>query len=205
MSEGRYEPKNEPAWRRLLLAVRTEFVGIHPRLHAYNLAARLVPLGAPGEVRARLLRLAGFSVGESTAIYGQLHMSGPRGIVPRLVIGAACSIAPDCSFELSDKLTLGDRVTLEPGVMILTSTHELDAARHRAGVLIPNPVTIGNGVWIRARAVVLPGVKIGDGAVVEAGAVVNKDVLPNARVGGIPAVQLELLPGAEAPARSPDA
>lgn len=204
MSEGRYEPKNEPAWRRFLLAVQTEFVGIHPRLHAYNLAARLVPLGAPGDVRARLLRLAGFNVGEGTQIHGQLHMSGPRGIVPRLAIGAACSIAPDCSFELSEKLTIGDRVTLEPGVMILTSTHELDSAQHRAGVLIPNPVTIGNGVWLRARAMVLPGVKIGDGAVIEAGAVVNKDVAPNARVGGMPAVQLELMKGVDEPAQAVD-
>jgi maltose O-acetyltransferase len=204
MSEGRYEPKNEPAWRRFLLAVHTEFVGIHPRLHAYNLAARLVPLGAPGDVRARLLRLAGFEIGAGTQIHGALHMSGPRGIVPRLVIGAACSIAPDCSFELTDKLTIGDRVTLEPGVMILTSTHELDSAHHRAGALVPNPVTIGNGVWLRARAMVLPGVKIGDGAVVEAGAVVNKDVLPNARVGGMPAVQLELMQGTELPEPSAD-
>jgi maltose O-acetyltransferase len=205
MSNGRYEPKNAPAWRRLLLAVQTEFVGIHPRLHAYNLAARLVPLGAPGDVRARLLRLAGFSVGAGTLVHGPLHMSGPRGVVQRLVIGAACSIAPDCSFELSEKLTIGDRVTLEPGVMILTSTHELDSAHHRAGALVPSPVTIGNGVWLRARSMVLPGVKIGDGAVIEAGAVVNKDVLPNARVGGMPAVQLEVMKGADGPAQSNDA
>jgi maltose O-acetyltransferase len=205
MSERRYDPKQEPVWRRLLLAVQTEFVGIHPRVHAYNLAARLVPLGARGDVRARLLRLAGFSVGKDTSIHGPLHMSGPPGMVPRLVIGADCSIASDCSFELSEKLTIGDRVTLEPGVMILTSTHELDSAQHRAGALIPNPVTIGNGVWLRARSMVLPGVKIGDGAVVEAGAVVNKDVLPNARVGGMPAVQLEVMKGTGEPPKGADA
>jgi maltose O-acetyltransferase len=195
MSEGRHEPKHEPVWRRLLLALDTEVVGIHPRLHAFNVAAALLPRSGSGELRARLLRLAGFRVGAGTRIEGTLRITGPRGLVPRLAIGADCAIAPNCAFELSELLTLGDRVTLEPGVMILTSTHELDHAAHRAGPLIATPVTIGNGVWLRARAIILPGVKIGDGAVVEAGAVVNKDVAPNARVGGIPATTLEALKG----------
>jgi maltose O-acetyltransferase len=192
MSEARFEPKILPAWRRALLAFQTEFVGIHPRLFAYDLAARFLP-GDAGEKRAGLLRRTGFGVGAGTRIEGPISMTGPRGLHSRLVIGSECRIAPRCMFELSDRLTLGDRVTLEPGVMILTSTHELDIAAHRAGALKPAPVTIGDGVLLRARCVVLPGIKIGDGAVVEAGAVVNKDVPANARVGGIPAVTLEVL------------
>ncbi len=193
MSEGRFEPKDQPAWRRWLLALDTEFVGIHPRLHAFNVAAGLLPRSGSGELRARLFRLAGFHVGQRTRIEGAPKISGPRGLGSRLVIGADCAIAPNCLFELSELLTIGDRVTLEPGVMILTSTHELDHAAHRAGPLIATPVTVGNGVWLRARSIILPGVKIGDGAVVEAGAVVNKDVAPNARVGGVPATALEQL------------
>lgn len=49
------------------------------------------------------------------------------------------------------------------------------------------PIHIGNHVWIGARATILKGVTIGDGAVVAAGAVVNKDVPPNTLVGGVPA------------------
>jgi maltose O-acetyltransferase len=193
MSDQRADPTSLPAWRRLLDLVHTEFVGIHPRLHAYNTASRVLPVAAAGELRARLLRWTGFSVGGGTRVTGPLDITGPRGLLPRLIIGADCFIAPNCVFDLSEQLTLGDRVTLEPGVMILTSTHELDFPHHRAGPLIRSPVTIGSGVWLRARSIILPGVKIGDGAVVEAGSVVNKDVQANSRVGGSPAVVLEQL------------
>lgn len=190
MTEQRFDPKSLPVWRRWLLAVQTEFVGVHPRLHAYNVVSRMLPAHAAGDVRAALFRRAGFSVGSGTRIEGSLNVTGPRGLRERLVVGKDCVIADGCVFELTGELTLGDRVTLEPGVMLLTSTHELDAAYHRAGKLVTNPVSIGNGALLRARVVVLPGVKIGEGAIVEAGAVVNKDVPPNTRAGGIPAVNL---------------
>lgn len=189
----RFEPKNLPLWRRAWIALQTEFVGVHPRLHAYNLATGLLPRRTGGHVRADLLRRLGFTVGKGTEIRGPLRLSGPRGILALLQIGEDCSIDADCMLELSENLRIGDRVTLEPGVMILTSTHELDFPQHRAGKIIASPVSIGDGAWLRARAIVLPGVKIGAGAVVEAGAVVNKDVEDNTRVGGTPAVKLEVL------------
>lgn len=189
----RVEPKDSPLWLRALLAVQTEFVGIHPRLHAYNLATSLLPRRTSGRFRAELLRKLGFTVGEGTEIHGPLKLSGTNPLA-MLQIGRDCSIDADCSLELSAGLHIGDRVTLEPGVMILTSTHELDFPQHRAGKVITNPVSIGDGAWLRARAIVLPGVKIGAGAVVEAGAVVNKDVDEHTRVGGMPAAKLEVLP-----------
>jgi maltose O-acetyltransferase len=195
MTEQRVEPKNLPLWQRAWSALQTEIIGIHPRLHAYNLASTLLPPRAPGELRARLLRLAGFRVGTRTTINGALKITGTRSMLVRLSIGDDCWLGADAIFDLSESITLGDRVTIEPGVMLLTSTHELDFPQHRAGKLILNPVTIGSGAWLRARSIVLPGVKIGEGAVVEAGAVVNKDVAPNTRVGGIPALKLETLGG----------
>lgn len=196
MTEPRFEPKDEPLWRRALAALEAEVVGVHPRLHAYSLAAKLLPRRTSGELRARLLRLSGFDVGIGTKVQGPIKISGSRNLMRRLSIGADCSIDSDCVLDLSDKLTIGDRVTLEPGVMILTSTHELDFPAHRAGKLVLNPVQVGNGAWLRSRCVLLPGVKIGEGAVVEVGAVVNKDVEPHTRVAGIPAVKVETLPGA---------
>lgn len=195
MTETRFEPKDLPVWRRAILAARTEIVGIHPRLHAYNLAASLLTVRASAALRAKLLRLAGFQVAEGVEIHGPLRISGPAGIYQRLSIARDSSIGADCVLDLSEQLTVGARVTIEHGVMILTSTHELDFPQHRAGKVIVNPVTIGDGALLRARAIVLPGVKIGAGAVVEAGAVVNRDVEPNTRVGGIPAVKLEVLGG----------
>jgi len=189
----RAEPKHLPAWRRLFVAVHTEVVGIHPRVHLYNAAARLLPERTNGAVRARLLRLAGFDVGDGASIHGNLKVTGPGRIQDRLHIGPATQIHSDCVLDLSENLHIGERVTIDPGVMILTSTHELDFPQHRAGKVITSPVTIGDGVWLRARCIILPGVKIGAGAVVEAGAVVNKDVEPHLRVGGIPAMKLEQL------------
>jgi maltose O-acetyltransferase len=191
----REEPKDLPFWMRFLTAVQTEVGGIHPRLHAYNVAAALLPLRASGELRARLLRLVGVEVGAGTLVTGPLKISGPRGLLSRLTIGAGCHIDADCLLDLSEILTIGDRVTIEPGVIILTSTHELDLPKHRAGALITKPVVVADGAWLRARSVILPGVTIGAGAVIEPGAVVNKDVEPNTRVGGIPAVKLEALRG----------
>jgi maltose O-acetyltransferase len=189
----RFEPKHLPLWRRALIALETEFVGIHPRLHAYNLATSILPRRTSGRLRADLLRKLGFTVGRGTEIKGPLRLSGPRGILALLQIGEDCSIDAECMLEISENLRIGDRVTLEPGVMILTSTHELDFPQHRAGKIITNPVSVGDGAWLRARSIILPGVKIGAGAVVEAGAVVNKDVADHTRVGGVPAVKLEVL------------
>jgi len=193
MSTTRVEPKDLPIWRRMLIAARTEVVGIHPRLHAYNLTAGLLPPRAAAELRAKLLRLTGANVGEGTKIHGVLKISGPGDLMKRLHVGRDCNLGADCVLDLSEHLTLEDRVTLEPGVMILTSTHELDFPQHRAGKILVNPVSVGEGAWLRARSVVLPGIKIGAGAVVEAGSVVVKDVEPHTRVGGNPATKLEAL------------
>jgi maltose O-acetyltransferase len=193
--EPRVEPKDLPLWRRVLIAARTEIGGIHPRLQLYNAAAAALPPRASGALRAKLLRVTGFPIGEGTNVNGALKITGPWGLLQRLVVGRNCTIESDCVLDLSDKVTIGDAVTMEPGVMILTSTHELDFPKHRAGKLILSPVVVEDGAWLRARCILLPGVTIGAGAVVEVGAVVNKDVEPNARVGGIPATKLEALDG----------
>ena len=76
-----------------------------------------------------------------------------------------------------------------PDVVILTHTHNIDRTDipmcdqgSRVG-----KVTIGNDVWIGMRSIIMPGVKIGNGAVIGAGAVVTKDVPDYAIVGGVPA------------------
>ena len=199
MSESRVEPKEQPIWRRALTAFSDEFSGLHPRLHAYNMAAKLLPTRSNGTLRARLLRLAGFQVGAGTVINGLLKLNGGAGFESNLSIGQDCTIESDGIWDLSDKLSIGDRVTIDPGVMILTSTHEMDFPSHRAGKVLLSPVVVADGAWLRARCIILPGVTIGAGAVVEAGAVVNKDVPANARVGGVPAASLPPPPLEAAP------
>ncbi len=67
--------------------------------------------------------------------------------------------------------------------MIITATHDPKDYQK----IIAKPVTIGKNVWITSRCIILPGVTIGEGAVVGAGAVVTKDVPPYAIAGGVPA------------------
>ena len=90
-------------------------------------------------------------------------------------------------FDVSADIELGNDVAVGQQVLILTQTHRLGPSERRADVLTSAPVTIGDGCWIGARAVILPGVTIGPGAVVAAGAVVREDVPPDVLVAGVPA------------------
>jgi maltose O-acetyltransferase len=88
---------------------------------------------------------------------------------------------------------IGDNCMLAPGVHIYTATHPLDADARNSGAEYGKPVTMGNNVWIGGRAIINPGVTIGDNAVVASGAVVVKDVPANAVVGGNPAKIIKML------------
>lgn len=107
----------------------------------------------------------------------------------RLTCGRQVSIGRGCQLTCTETITLGDDVLLGPGVLLVSNNHEwADPDRHiRDQGLRGAPITVGDDVWIAANVVVLPGVTIGHGAVVAAGAVVREDVPANAVVAGVPA------------------
>ncbi|WP_081357668.1 acyltransferase [Neomoorella thermoacetica] len=78
-------------------------------------------------------------------------------------------------------------------VMICTSTHVIGEKNKRAGESKNLPVIIGDGCWIGTRAVILPGVKIGEGCIIAAGAVVTKDCESNGLYAGVPAKRIKNL------------
>ena len=90
-----------------------------------------------------------------------------------------------CTFMDRGGITVGDNVLIGPKVNLITTGHPLNPAERLA--TISNPICIKKGAWIGAGATILPGVTVGENAVVAAGAVVSKDVPDNAIVGGIPA------------------
>lgn len=109
-------------------------------------------------------------------------------------IGSYSGIGQDCKFNCEDEIVIGNRVLVGPEVLIFTSNHVWNGKKKtyfRQG-LIRKKVIIGDDVWLGARSIVLPGVTIGEGATVAAGAVVTKDVEKYAIVGGAPAKVIKI-------------
>ncbi|MFN8639820.1 MAG: acyltransferase [Dehalococcoidia bacterium] len=152
-----------------------------------------IPVGVAPRLRAECLRMVGLQIGPRGLVFAPFRLLGGRDASRRLVIGSDSFINADCVFDATDRITVGHRVALGHGVLITTSGHDTRFSARRAGELLPAPVTIGNGAWIASRAVILPGVAVGDGAVVAAGAVVTRDVPPDTVVGGVPARVLRQL------------
>lgn len=107
---------------------------------------------------------------------------------PGLNIGENSGVGINC--ELYGPVTIGDNVMMGPEVVIYTSGHEhsrTDIPMMFQGDTEVESVVIGNDVWIGRRAMIMPGVTIGDGVIIGAGAVVTKSVPDYAIVGGVPA------------------
>lgn len=93
------------------------------------------------------------------------------------------------------RVTIGDNVFIGPNVGIYTIIHALDAGQRNEGIMSAKPVAIGNNVWICANAVILPGVTIGDGAVIAAGSVVTRSIPPSTLAAGNPCRPLRQITG----------
>ena len=91
-------------------------------------------------------------------------------------------------------VTIGSRVLFGPAVQIYTATHPLSAAERRKGLESAKPITIGSDVWVGGGAFLLPGVSIGDRAVIGAGSVVTRDIPPDVVAAGNPARVIRPLP-----------
>lgn len=121
-----------------------------------------------------------FSIGTGTTIFMNCKFDCAKG----LIIGNNSCINANCRLDSRGLLKIGNNVSVSEDVIFLTADHNEELLG------IPDrekKVCIADYVWIGTRAMILPGVNIGKGAVVAAGAVVTKDVEQLAVVGGIPA------------------
>lgn len=135
----------------------------------------------PAEVRALFSRLIREEVDETLALFPPFFSD--CGV--NIHVGCNTFINGGCHFQDQGGVYIGDGCLIGHNVVIATLNHELAPAR-RAN-LVPAPVRLGDNVWVGSNATILPGVTIGDGSVVAAGAVVTKDVPPMTVVGGVPA------------------
>ena len=179
-------------------ALRDEAASLDGRWFLARVLIAFLPSGAAGRLRASLLRTAGLAVGERTLVASPFTLIGGRRASRNLTIGSDCYVNDACVFDATAPITIGDNVSLGHGVLITTSSHLIGASDRRGGLLEPRPVEIGSGAWLASRVVILPGVDVGDGAVVCAGAVVTRSVAPNTMVGGVPAAEIRPL-DAESP------
>lgn len=143
----------------------------------------------PPSVRAGIYRRAGIECRTLKVAPGLWVYSDQLSLAVGAFIGWHCRIHNQAP------VTLGARSFLGPEVMLLTTGHDIGPPDHRAGELTAAPIVIGDGAWIGARAIVLPGVTVGAGAVVAAGSVVTADCEPDALYAGVPAVRKRDLPG----------
>jgi maltose O-acetyltransferase len=167
--------------------IRAEFEGLHLRLLIARILLAPLPIYVGGRLRGVILRLVGFQIGRGTIFAGTPIITLADNKYKNLLIGEGCWFNIDCVFDLGAQIRIGSKAYVGHGVLVLTRSHEVGTSQQRALALLAKPVNIGNGVWLGSRSTILPGVTIGEGAIVAAGSVVHRDVPPNTLVAGVPA------------------
>jgi acetyltransferase-like isoleucine patch superfamily enzyme len=150
---------------------------------------KFLTLQITGKIPSQILRhllyrnFYNIQIGEGSVIYNNCHIRAPKLIK----IGDFTSIGDQCVLDGRGGLTIGNSVNISTGAWIWTAQHDPNDSGF-AGVLAP--VVIEDYAWVSSRTTVLPGVTIGKGAIVAAGAVVTKSVAPYDIVGGVPAKKI---------------
>ena len=144
----------------------------------------------PEEIIEIMSDITGTEVDASFRMFPPFYADFGRNIH----IGKNVFINSSCHFQDQGGIYIGDGALIGHNAVLATINHDLNPFSRKNSY---KPIHIGNRVWLGANVTVLQGVTIGDGAVVAAGAVVNRDVPPNAVVGGVPAKILRMVEAAE--------
>ena len=139
----------------------------------------------PAEIRDLLGQITGSEIDESVDVFTQLYINYGKNTR----IGKNVFINFDCVFLDLGGITIEDNVLIAPKVSLLSEGHRVSPNERQS--FVPGHIHIKKNAWIGAGATILPGVIIGENAVVAAGAVVSKDVPANTVVGGIPAKHIK--------------
>lgn len=135
----------------------------------------------PKFIRRRIYNALGMQIATKN-IHPKNHFSGCK-----IKIGDGCYIGYMCFFDATGGILIEENCNIAMKCTFITSTHKIGNTNRRAGHNLTKKIHIGNGVWIGANSTILPGVSIGDGCVIAAGAVVVNDCIENCIYGGVPA------------------
>ena len=138
-------------------------------------------------LRPYLLSKAGVNISDST-VWNAIEIR-PIGAASRITIGQGCFINSGVRFECAPEVTIkiGNRVQIGSRCSFETMNHSVVLLEKNKRGGFPQSIVVEDDVWLAARVTILPGVRIGRGSVVAAGAIVTKDVPPFTLVGGVPA------------------
>jgi len=168
---GESIPMDEPEYSRIREGVN----------RTRKLSQKLNQATDEDEIRKYLGEIIGEEIDESTTIFTPFHTNFGRHIR----LGRNVFINHACSFLDLGGITIEDEVMVGPRVNITSENHPVEVADRKT--MVPGEVVIKRNAWIGAAASIMPGVTIGENAVVAAGAVVTKDVPENTVVAGVPA------------------
>ena len=162
--------------------------------HLWEVVSRTIKLSAALNIstdvdliRERLIEITAGEIDKSTTVFVPFYTNFGRHIK----IGKNVFINHACSFLDLGGITIEDDVQIGPRVNLVTENHPLDPSDRKS--LDLKSILVKRNAWIGSGATILPGVTIGENAVVAAGAVVNKDVPANSVVGGVPAKLIKIL------------
>lgn len=164
-------------------------VKIFRRIDAIDLEFEMMVLRFVGHIpshhiRRFFYRLGGMKIGKGSTIHAGATLYDSRNIR----LGSDTIIGENAVLDGRARLSIGSHVDIASDVMIYNAEHDVMSSDFHA---IRAEVVIEDYVFIGPRAIILPGVHIGKGAVVGAGAVVTKDVLEKSIVGGVPAKEIK--------------
>lgn len=135
----------------------------------------------PDEVRGLLSELFGYQVPSSFRVFPPFYTDFGKNIT----VGEGVFINACCHFQDHGGVIIGDGCQIGHNVVFATLNYGLPPEERQT--TYPAPIVLGRNVWVGSNATILPGMTIGDNAVVGAGAVVTKYVEANTIVGGVPA------------------
>ena len=135
------------------------------------------------KLRIMCLKMGGAKLGKDVSMFASVDIRNLKG----LIIEDGCSIGPKVLLDARKGLHIHRNVTIAYDAIIWTLHHDMNSPDFS---VVGGNVEINEYAWICSRSIILPGVKIGKGAVVASGAVVSKDVEPYSIVAGIPAKKI---------------
>lgn len=152
-----------------------------------RLLQQLNASAVPEDIRKILSEITGTPIDETVAIFPPIYINYGK----HLTIGKNVFINFNCTLLALGGIVIEDGVLIGPGVKIMSEGHPLSPAERQS--LVPGKIHIRQNAWIGAGASILPGITIGENAVVAAGAVVTRDVPANMVVAGVPAKVIKSL------------